>query len=186
VARSRPSSNDARGPLYRVIAPNASVRRHDPIQGSTLSESADLATLHSLLLDERRSPSKLEKGEAEPMRLWRVGRWEAWLRRTLAFGADLLLTCGRRSQDRRPFRRQSQLRPLRFCEISLAYLRYLRDLRATCLAMLRVFVSSWLRRARVDGSVISLCLCGSSACQSSTCRGSTLLVAATAAMAAWP
>lgn len=45
--------------------------------------------------------SKQEKGQAEPTRPGRVGRWEVRLRRTLAFGADGLPTGGRRSLDRR-------------------------------------------------------------------------------------
>jgi len=53
------------------------------------------------------SSSEQERGEAEPTCPGRVVRWEAWLRRTLAFGADLLLTGSWRSQDRRRFRRQS-------------------------------------------------------------------------------
>ena len=44
VARSRPSSDDGRGPLGRVIGPSASIRRDDPAQQSALSKSADLAT----------------------------------------------------------------------------------------------------------------------------------------------
>ena len=111
MARSRPSSNDDRGPLELTIAPNARVRRGSPIQRSALSESADLAIPHPLLLDGERPTSKQEKGEAEPTRPGRVVRWAARLRRTLAFGADGLLTGGRRSSDRRLFRRQSSAPP---------------------------------------------------------------------------
>jgi len=107
VARSRPSSNDGRGPLDRVIAPNASVRRGGPTQRPALSKSAALASIHPLSLNEWHLPSKQERGEAEPTRPGRAGRWEARLRRTLAFGTDGLSTGGRRSSDRRLFRRQS-------------------------------------------------------------------------------
>ena len=51
---SRLSSNDSREPLDRLIAPNASVRRYDPVQRAALSESAGLATPHPLFLDRRR------------------------------------------------------------------------------------------------------------------------------------
>ena len=88
-------------------------------------------------------PSIKKRGEAEPARPGRVVRWAARLRRTLAFGADGLLTGGRRSSDCRLFHRQSSARLTRFSEIFFAYLRYLRDLWANC-----------------DGSERSLCLCG--------------------------
>jgi len=61
--------------------------------------SAGLA-IHNWWMDGATS-SKQEKGEAEPTRPGRVVRWVAWLRRTLAFGADGLSTGGRRSSDRR-------------------------------------------------------------------------------------
>jgi len=53
----------------------------------------------------------MDGSKAEPTRRRRVGRWEAWLRRTLAFGAFRLLTGGRRSSDRRLFCRQSAALP---------------------------------------------------------------------------
>ena len=63
------------------------------------------------------TPPKQEKSEAEPTRPGRVGRWEARRRRTLASGVDVLSTGSRRSPDRRRFRHQSTVRPIRFGEI---------------------------------------------------------------------
>ena len=76
------------------------------------------------------------------MRPGHVGRWEAWLRRTLAFGADRLLTGGRRSPDRRLFRRHFSALPHHLSEIICVYLRDLRFL-----------------RGRVIGVVMPSCLC---------------------------
>ena len=44
MARPQPSSDDGRGPLDRVITPNASVRRDGPAQRPALSKSTGLAT----------------------------------------------------------------------------------------------------------------------------------------------
>jgi len=53
MARSRPSSYDARGPLWRTPAPIASDRHLSPSQRPTLSESAGLVTPQPLFVDER-------------------------------------------------------------------------------------------------------------------------------------
>jgi len=98
------------------------------------------------------SPSKKKRGEAEPTRPGRVGRWEARRRRALASGVDVLLT-GRRSSDRRLFRRQSTIRPVRFGKIFHSYLRYLRYLWANCDVHGRLCASASL--------CFSLCLCAS-------------------------
>jgi len=100
--------------------------------------------------------SNKERGQAEPTRPRRVGRWEAWLRRTLAFRADGLPTSGRRSSDRRLFRRPSPALPLQINDNLFA-----------SFASLRFF---WVRGLRVFGfatsalalcpSSVSLCLCG--------------------------
>jgi len=76
------------------------------------------------------------------MRPGRVGRWEARRRRTLASEADVLLTGGRRSPDRRLFRRHSSALPHHLSEIICVYLRDLRFL-----------------RGRVIGVVMPSCLC---------------------------
>ncbi len=92
------------------------------------------------------------------MRPGRVGRWEARRRRTLASEADVLLTGGRRSPDRRLFRRHSSALPHHLSEIICVHLRDLRFppvggrplcLRVFVFAMFSVFLS------------VSLCLCGS-------------------------
>ena len=99
----------------------------------------------------------------------RVGRWEAWLRWTLASRADGFPTGRRRSSDRRQFRRQSPVPLHHVGENIYVYLRYLRFLR--CVGGLCAFVSSCLRRAlaslwlRASAffslCVPSLCLCAS-------------------------
>ena len=91
------------------------------------------------------------------MRPGRVGRWEVWLQRTLAFGADRLLTGGRRSPDRRLFRRHFSALPHHLSEIICVYLRDLRFLRC---------VRGWSSCLRVCDvlcvpSLCPLCLCGS-------------------------
>ena len=126
VARSRPSSDDGRGPLDQAID-------NEWMNGAT--------------------SSKQGKGEAKPTRPGRVGRWEEGLRRTLAFGADILPTGRRRSSDRRLFRRQSsalqhQGNYLRLSALSAVFLR-------VCAA----FVSSCLRCLPLCFSLRSLCLC---------------------------
>ena len=57
-------------------------------------------------------PSKYERGQAEPTRRKRGVRETARRRRTLASGVDVLSPGGRRSPDRRLFRRQSSPLPL--------------------------------------------------------------------------
>ena len=96
-----------------------------PLLRPALSESAGLASL-SLLPDGKFPQSLHRRGEAEPTRPGRVGRWQAGLRRTLAFGTDRLATGSRRSSDRRRFRRQSSMRSIRCSEIICEHLRYLR------------------------------------------------------------
>jgi hypothetical protein len=144
VTRSRPSPNDGRGPLDRTIASDASVRRDVTAQRPALSKSAGLATpsFHSKL---RRQTSVFRGGEVEPMRPGRVGRWEARRRRTPAFEADVLLTGGRRSPDRRLFHRHSSALPHHVSGVICVHLRDLRFLRGRVIGFampscLRVFV----------------------------------------------
>jgi len=95
VTRSRPSSNDGRGPLGRTTASDASVRRDVAAQRPALSKIACLATFPLYSMGGRGpDPSRSEKGQAEPTRPGRVVRWAARLRRTLAFGAVGLPTGG--------------------------------------------------------------------------------------------
>ncbi len=80
------------------------------------------------------SSSEQERGEAEPTCPGRVGRWEARRRRTLASGVDVLLT-GRRSSDRRLFRRQSSALAHHVSEAlfaSFASLRFKTQIRGWC------------------------------------------------------
>ena len=122
---------------------------------------------------------KQEKGKAEPARLRRVGRWEGRLRRTLAFGADGLPSGGRRSSDRRLFRRQSSVPLIRFCGVFLA-LSALSGLSVGQLGWCAAFVPSCLRVC--DGLCDSLCLCASVVATASgrsvqnrnSCRGARL------------
>ena len=100
---------DGRGPEDRETAPNASIRRRFPVLRPALSKSAGLATPPQFMVRWANLPLPGERGEAEPTRPGRVGRWEPRLRRTLAFGADRLSTGRRRSSDRRRFRRQSSV-----------------------------------------------------------------------------
>ena len=157
MTRSQPSSNDGRGPLDRTIASDASVRRDVTAQRPALSKSAGLATpsFHSKL---RRQTSVFRGGEVEPMRPGRVGRREARRRRTPAFEADVLLTGGRRSPDRRLFHRHSSALPHHLSGIICVYLRDLRFLRCVrgWSLCLRVFVFAM---SSVFLSV-PLCLCG--------------------------
>jgi len=62
VARSRPSSDNGRGPEDRATAPNASIRRRFPILRPALEASAGLATsLFYLKVGRGKSPSNLRK-----------------------------------------------------------------------------------------------------------------------------
>jgi hypothetical protein len=132
-------------------------------------ESAGLATSHLYLMVGRGTPP-FQIGERRGgTDARRVGRWEAWLRWTLASRADGFPTGKRRSSDRRQFRRQSPA-PLHHVGKNICvYLRYLRFLR--CVGGLCAFVSSCLRRALASLwlhasaffslCVPSLCLCAS-------------------------
>ena len=140
MARPRPSSNDDRGPLRRTPVPIASDRHKSPPQRPALSKSARLAPPFCRM--DGATPSNQERGQAEPTRPWRVGRWEVRRRRTLASGVGELPTGGRRSPDRRLFRRQSTELPLHLWEklfASFASLRFIVRVRTV--------------------SVFSLCLC---------------------------
>ena len=71
------------------------------------SASAGLAVppFHFMIGRARLLPQS-ERRKAGPTRPRRVGRWGVWLRQALALGADERSTGGRRSFDRRLFRRQ--------------------------------------------------------------------------------
>ncbi len=128
MARSLPSSDDGREPLDRTIASDASVRRDVTAQRPALSKSAGLATSPLNSMGGRGpDPSRSERGQAEPTRPGRGVRWDVWPRQALALGVDERATGGRRSSDRRLFRRQS-----RHCSVKRTICVYLRDLWANC------------------------------------------------------
>ncbi len=149
---SRPSSNDGREPLDRLIAPNASVRRDDPDQRPALSESAGLATSLPLLSDRRCLPSQIEEREGGP---------DAPSARRP--GGSLAAT-NARVRSRRAFPRVDGDRQIAGCSavnlrhwhIKESICVHLRDLRANGMdgrsSCLRVFVF-----AMCDGSVSELC-----------------------------
>ena len=77
LARSRPSSDDDREPLRRTPVPIASDRHQSPPQRPALSKSARLAPPCCRI--DGATPSNQERGQAEPTRPGRVGRWQAGL-----------------------------------------------------------------------------------------------------------
>jgi hypothetical protein len=155
VAKSRPVSDNGREPLDRTIASNASVRRDITAQRPALSKSAGLATSALNSMGGRGpDPSRSERGQAESTRPGRVVRWDVWPRQALALGVDERATGGRRSSDRRLFRRQS-----RHCCVKRTICVYLRDLWAHCDGW-SAFVSSCVR-CPLCFSLCALCLCGS-------------------------
>ena len=159
MARFWPPNGDQE-PLGRDTAPIASDRRGSPAQRPALSKSAASPLLLFISrLGGAWPPSQGGRCEAEPTRSERGGRWGAWLRRTLAFGAVRLPAGGRRSPDRRLFRRQSSALSIHMSKNICVYLRDLRFLRwadglcvfvPSCLrwtlCFLCVSVPLWLRR----------------------------------------
>jgi len=122
VARSRPSDDD-REPEDRVTIPIASDRHRHPILRPALRERRPRHSL--LLLLDAWFPLFPERNEVRRDRRapGRGGRWQAGLRRTLAFGADRLATGRRRSSDRRRFRRHLRYKRITSARISLRSLR---------------------------------------------------------------
>jgi len=106
VTRSRPSEYGRR-PLGGDNPPDASVRRGVPAQRPALSKSAGLATIYFHDWMQCAARAIMRRGRRNRRAPGRGVRGEARLRRTLAFGVDGLPSGGRRSPDRRQFRRQS-------------------------------------------------------------------------------
>ena len=112
-----------------------------------------------LRLEDLCPPSKHERGQAEPTRRRRGVREIARRRRTLAPGVDVLSPGGRRSPDRRLFRRQTPICPIRCSGIFFCLSAFICVI-CGYLRCLRVFVSSCLRCVRWL-CARTLCLCAS-------------------------
>ena len=101
VVRRGPRPPGGQGPLEADASSDASARSCTHSQRPALSESAGLASR----VDQRSAFERVRRRRDRRAR--RVGRGEDRLGRTLAFEADGLRHGGRRSSDRRRFRRST-------------------------------------------------------------------------------